>query len=182
MGMERAARPTSPHPPTGKGEVKGQTAYKPGSVPHRLRRGGDHSSGPRLATRFSRPTRTARAGDGPTFSANAIRRAVPIRSCSRRGLPCRPRCRVRGALLPHPFTLTCRPNLERPGMAGGLLSVALSLGSLPAGVARRLVTVEPGLSSFPVTRMRGRPAVWPWAQTGLWWPGGQGVSAIHANG
>jgi hypothetical protein len=30
---------------------------------------------------------------------------------------------------------------------GGLLSVALSLGSLPAGVTRRLVAVEPGLSS-----------------------------------
>ncbi len=39
--------------------------------------------------------------------------------------------------------------------AGGLLSVALSLGSLPAGVARRLVTVEPGLSSTPLPR-RGR--------------------------
>ncbi len=38
----------------------------------------------------------------------ALRRAIPIRSCSRWGLPCRPRCRVRGALLPHPFTLTCR--------------------------------------------------------------------------
>src|SRR5207237_8295826 len=32
-------------------------------------------------------------------------RAVPIRSCSRWGLPCRRRCRRRGALLPHRFTL-----------------------------------------------------------------------------
>ena len=32
-------------------------------------------------------------------------RAVPIRSCSRWGLPCRLRCRRRGALLPHRFTL-----------------------------------------------------------------------------
>jgi len=32
--------------------------------------------------------------------------AAPIRSCSRWGLPCRSRCRERGALLPHPFTLT----------------------------------------------------------------------------
>src|SRR6185503_10268766 len=32
-------------------------------------------------------------------------RAVPIRSCSRWGLPCRRRCRRRGALLPHLFTL-----------------------------------------------------------------------------
>jgi len=30
---------------------------------------------------------------------------VPTRSCSRWGLPCRRRCRCRGALLPHPFTL-----------------------------------------------------------------------------
>src|SRR5262245_4177080 len=40
-------------------------------------------------------------------------RAVPIRSCSRWGLPCRRRCRWRGALLPHHFTLaaglTLRP-------------------------------------------------------------------------
>jgi hypothetical protein len=34
------------------------------------------------------------------------RRGVPIRSCSRRGLPCRLRCRLRGGLLPHLFTLT----------------------------------------------------------------------------
>ena len=34
-----------------------------------------------------------------------------------------------------------------PRGAGGLLSVALSLGSPPAGVTRRLVAVEPGLSS-----------------------------------
>src|SRR5690606_34532584 len=34
-------------------------------------------------------------------------RAVPIRLCSRWGLPCRFRRRKRGALLPHLFTLTC---------------------------------------------------------------------------
>lgn len=33
-------------------------------------------------------------------------RVVPIRSCSRWGLPCRPCRHVRGGLLPHPFTLT----------------------------------------------------------------------------
>lgn len=43
---------------------------------------------------------------------------------------------------------------------GGLLSVALSLGSPPAGVTRRHVVVEPGLSS-PAPRGRSdRPAVW----------------------
>jgi len=34
------------------------------------------------------------------------RRIIPIRSCSRWGLPCRPCCQARGGLLPHPFTLT----------------------------------------------------------------------------
>jgi len=34
------------------------------------------------------------------------RPAAPMRSCSRWGLPCRRRYRRRGALLPHPFTLT----------------------------------------------------------------------------
>jgi hypothetical protein len=43
-----------------------------------------------------------RRGNPP---AGANRRAVPIWSCSRWGLPCRSRCRSRGALLPHPFTL-----------------------------------------------------------------------------
>src|SRR5271167_3670260 len=42
---------------------------------------------------------------------------------------------------------------------GGLLSVALSLGSPPAGVTRRLVAVEPGLSSAAPRRDGDRPAV-----------------------
>ena len=49
-----------------------------------------------------------------------------------------------GELLPHPFTLTRL--LPRPS-AGGLLSVALSLGSPPPGVTRHRFSVEPGLSS-----------------------------------
>jgi hypothetical protein len=35
-------------------------------------------------------------------------RTIPIRSCSRRGLPCRFCCQIRGGLLPHLFTLTRR--------------------------------------------------------------------------
>ncbi len=72
------------------------------------------------------------------------RPAIPMRSCSRWGLPCHRRYRRRGALLPHPFTLTTRGRNLR---AGGLLSVALSLGSPPPGVTRHRVSVEPGLSS-----------------------------------
>src|ERR1700761_4179780 len=67
--------------------------------------------------------------------------AAPIRSCSRWGLPCRFRYRSRGALLPHPFTLAV------PEGFGGLLSVALSLGSPPPGVTRHRRFAEPGLSS-----------------------------------
>ena len=75
------------------------------------RRGG-HSSGPALAGRFSRPTRTARTCDRPA-PAREPGRAIPIRSCSRRGLPCRPCRQVRGGLLPHPFTLTRRSTHAR---------------------------------------------------------------------
>ena len=64
-----------------------------------------HSSGTSVARRLARPTRKAmrkpiRGPKPPAF---------PIRSCSRWGLPCHARHRARGALLPHPFTLTGRP-------------------------------------------------------------------------
>ena len=70
--------------------------------------------------------------------------AAPIRFCSRWGFPCPLRYRRGGALLPHPFTLTTASR-------GGLLSVALSLGSPPPAVSRHRIPVEPGLSSggFP---------------------------------
>jgi hypothetical protein len=111
---------------------------------------------------------------GPPHATNpdgALRRAcgavshptpIPIRSCSRRGLPCRTCRQARGGLLPHPFTLTLMTQ-------GGLLSVALSLGfrdplprprapaacRLPrADVIRRLASVEPGLSSRKRTSQR----------------------------
>src|SRR4051795_1870890 len=82
--------------------------------------------------------------------------AVPIRSCSRCGLPCRPCCQARGGLLPHPFTLAT-PAWREPSQPGGLLSVALSLGSPPPAVSRHRVSMEPGLSSpaaFRLSRVR----------------------------
>ncbi len=66
------------------------------------------------------------------------------------------RFRRRGGLLPHPFTLT----RHQPG---GLLSVALSLGSPPPDFLRHRVSVEPGLSSpcrLSALAKRGRPANW----------------------
>ncbi len=70
----------------------------------------------------------------------ACTHVIPIRSCSRWGLPCRSRCRSRGGLLHHLFTLT-------PAHRGGSISVALSLRSPSPGVTRHRVSVEPGLSS-----------------------------------
>src|ERR1700709_836336 len=52
------------------------------------------------------------------------RRVVPIRSCSKRGLPCRPRHRVRGGLLPHPFTLTHGRSRRRFTFCGAIPGVA----------------------------------------------------------
>src|SRR5258707_14640926 len=128
-----------------------QTACKPGSVP-------PGAEAPDAAIiPLDRPSRDgSRDLPGPLRPTTALPsqeanfpggRTVPIRSCSWRGLPSRPCCQRRGGLLPHPFTL---PAPER----GGLLSVALSLGSPPAGVTRRHVVVEPGLSSTPLRKPR----------------------------
>ena len=85
-----------------------------------------HSSGTPVARRILQPTRMT-GPDGPRgFRLNVI----PIRSCSRWGLPCRFRRRKRGALLPHRFTLTAAKTLRS---RGGLFSVALSLGFPPKG-------------------------------------------------
>src|SRR5271166_5438794 len=82
---------------------KRQPACKPGSVwPGCWPRRDGHSSGTPVAGRLKQPTRATWPTDkGPAGNP----RVAPIRSCSRRGLPCRRRCRRRGALLPHPFTL-----------------------------------------------------------------------------
>src|ERR1700759_4240181 len=59
---------------------------------------------------LEQPTRTASLTSLPRLYRFRDRSAcaVPIRSCSRWGLPCRLRCRKRGALLPHLFTLARR--------------------------------------------------------------------------
>lgn len=103
-----------------------------------LRWMGDHSSRTGLAPGLQQSTRT---------TGRSSPCAVPIRSCSRWGLPCRSRCRARGALLPHPFGLARNRQKNLEGPPGGLLSVALSLGSPPPGVTRHRYSLEPGLSS-----------------------------------
>jgi hypothetical protein len=100
-----------------------QPACKPGSVGHRLLaqaiRDG-HSSGTTFARCLEQPTRTASLTlpcGVLAFLSERSRIAVPIRSCSRCGLPCRFRCRTRGALLPHLFTLAA-PSLIPSPQAG----------------------------------------------------------------
>ena len=97
--------------------------------------GDDHSSGISV-TRYLVATYP---DDNAKTRLQAEPDTVPIRFCSRWGLPC-PICyQIGGALLPHPFTLT--------GRTGGLFSVALSLRSPSPDVIRHRVSVEPGLSS-----------------------------------
>ncbi len=91
----------------------------------------DHSSRPAVTNRLKQPTR---------MTGRRMPCAIPIRSCSRWGLPCRFCCQTRGALLPHRFDLTIPKN-------GGLFSVALSLGSPQPGIIRHRSSLEPGLSS-----------------------------------
>ena len=136
-----------------------QAACKPGSVHALPVRAGAFRrpflwDAPRGAPRATNPG--GRAGT-PSRHAGTVARpappATPIRSCSRWGLPCRFRCRNRGALLPHRFTLTVRP---KP--SGGLFSVALSLKSPSPAVSRHRVPVEPGLSSNPRGGADQRPS------------------------
>ena len=146
----RAARSSS------SGNCLGQTVCKPGSVhaPAYRDDGWPFIWGARCRTpRCDLPGR--RRGNPPC--------AAPIRSCSRWGLP-------RPATLPPPrcaLTAPFHPYLARRALRhigrGGLLSVALSLGSPPPAVSRHRVSVEPGLSSprrvSPLPK-RGHPTVW----------------------
>jgi hypothetical protein len=94
-------------------EGKRQLACKPGSVwprrPEAPRRGG-HSSWTHVAMRLTQPTRMA----GLETALRVAPHAIPIRSCSRWGFPCRSCCQSRGGLLPHPFTLAANRPVRRP--------------------------------------------------------------------
>ena len=132
-----------------------QTACKPGSVSRPKPEGWPFL----WDARYRTPRATDPGGDAETRCLPR-KAAAPIWSCSRWGLPCRPRCRGRGALLPHPFTLAAGPGRTRRRL-GGLLSVALSLGSPPPAVSRHRVSVEPGLSSTGAGRTRPAAAIRP---------------------
>src|SRR5512132_1925605 len=90
-----------------------------------------------------------RRGNPLAGPSRGCRRAVPIWSCSRWGLPCRRRRRRRGALLPHPFTLAGGP-LPRPAVC--------FLWHCPWGRPRRALpgTVFPWSPDFPPPPPRKR--------------------------
>ncbi len=78
-------------------------------------------------------------------------RTAPIRFCSRWGLPCRRRCRRRGALLPHRFTLTApaRRRKRRSVLCGTVPGFAPA-GRYPAPLVHGARTFLPGnLSVLP---------------------------------
>jgi hypothetical protein len=113
-------------------------------------RRGSHSSGPRIAARLKQPTRMINPGK----RAGLAPCVIPIRSCSRWGLPCRFRCRSRGGLLPHPFTLTPPPHCRMKRKAhlrqsGG--GAVCFLWHFPWGRPRRTLsgTVYPWSPDFP---------------------------------
>ncbi len=121
-----------------------------------------HSSRTPVARRLQQPTRTAGSGHrsrGPLRFPRAGPRAVPIRSCSRWGLPCRRRCRRRGALLPHRFTLAA---------ANATPAAVCSLWHCPWARTRRMLsgTACPRSPDFPPRQPFGsagaavRPTDW----------------------
>ena len=82
---------------------------------------------------LEQPTRTASLTSLPRRYRfrERFRVAAPIRSCSRWGLPCRFRCRKRGALLPHLFTLA--PLRSFRSFAGRFVLCGTFPGVAPAG-------------------------------------------------
>ena len=127
--------------------VTRQPAYKPGS--------GWHAGVPAYVTAIPLGRRLPGASSnlperpdldtGPGHHClRADARAVPMRSCSRWGLPCRRRYRRRGALLPHRFTLA-GPSRCRAEQA------VCSLWHFPWARTRRTLsgTVCPWSPDFP---------------------------------
>src|SRR5215510_10445856 len=121
-----------------------------------------HSSGTPLARRLEQPTRAAAGIEPGTLRAQAA--SVPRRPYSVLlpvGFAVPPPSPEARCALTAPFH-PCPCGLPR---AGGLISVALSLGSPPAAVSRHRQSLEPGLSSTARlgrqnagSRGSGRPA------------------------
>jgi hypothetical protein len=134
--------------PGGGRRERRQSACKPGSVPAEA--GDGHSSGTPVARRLARPTRAAarKPACGPRPACRPYLVLLPVGFAVPFPLP-GTRCALTAPF--HPY----RRGAAEGGPAGGLISVALSLGSPPPGVTRHRVSVEPGLSSPRRARRRG---------------------------
>jgi hypothetical protein len=138
-------------PPSFEGGRPVDASRKPSSVPPEGHPAGgsDHSSRAAVTGRLEQPTRRLGRVTLPRpFGRGALRPCLPTRPCSRWGLPCRPRCRGRGGLLPRRFTLTarglpCGARGRRSFLCGTLLGVSAT-GRYPASHSMEL-----GLSSRP---------------------------------
>ena len=111
--------------------------------------------------------RSSRGRAGPARMADRWSRArhsLPIWSCSVWGLPCHWRCRQRGALLPHLFTLTSARGL-RPGRWRYLLCGTGRIASLDARTPDVIRHTALRSSDFPLpialARARQRPSSCP---------------------
>src|SRR5271166_1194640 len=137
-----------------------------------------HSSGTPVAGRLEQPTRATRPTDEAPPDA---RRRQAHRSYSvllPAGLavpPTLPPARCALAAPFHPYLQAKRPC--GPLAGGGLLSVALSLGSPPPDVIRRRIRMEPGLSSACAAAVRptGEPGIWADGRAGQ----GESVKASY---
>ena len=150
--------------------IQRQSACKPGSVwPGRAR-----PRRPFLWDARLRAPHATNPSDRASGQASRRRKGgadvAPIRFCSRRGLPCRRRCRRRGALLPHPFTLAVAPALTAKPTA------VCFLWRYPWGRPRRTLSGAASAWSpdFPPPRRKGggRPA--DWRIGGIGGPAGKG--------
>ncbi len=93
----------------------------------------------------------------PRRSPAAPSLAAPIWSCSRWGLPCHVRCRPRGALLPHHFTLTSARTHWRYVFCGTFPGVAPA-GRYPAPCFRGARTFLPATPRAVARCVARRPS------------------------
>ena len=150
-------------------EVVCQGACKPGSVPRAVSpkvssggraHGGSHSSRRRVApcAQATNPGLSGRNSPASKLARDPYSVLLRVGFAMLTLLPA-PRCALAAPF--HPYLR--RPAHPELAEGGGLLSVALSLGSVrrphPAGVTRHPCFVEPGLSSalLQVTRLPGPP-------------------------